>query len=36
MLSQMKGSITETYRNVAINKPVKREDFNYELHLAQC
>jgi hypothetical protein len=31
MLSQMKGSITETYRKVEINKPVKKEDFNYEL-----
>jgi hypothetical protein len=31
MLSQMKGSITETYRQLEINKPVKKEDFNYEL-----
>lgn len=31
MLSQMKGTITETYRNVEINQPVKEEDFNHEL-----
>jgi hypothetical protein len=31
LLSQMKGSVTETYRNLEINKPVKKEDFNYEL-----
>jgi hypothetical protein len=31
MLSQMKGSVTETYRNLEINKPVKKADFNYDL-----
>jgi hypothetical protein len=31
LLSQMKGTMTETYRNIEINKPVQKEDFNYEL-----
>ena len=31
MLSQMKGTMTETYRNIEINLPVKKEEFNYEL-----
>ncbi len=31
LLSQMKGTMTETYRNIETNKPVQREDFNYEL-----
>ncbi|MDB6021521.1 MAG: hypothetical protein JWQ04_1378 [Pedosphaera sp.] len=31
MLSQMKGTMTETYRKIEINQPVKKEDFNHEL-----
>lgn len=31
MSSQMKGSMTETYRNIEINQPVKNSDFNHEV-----
>lgn len=31
LLAQMKGTMTETYRNIETNKPVKKEDFSYEL-----
>ena len=31
LLAQMKGTMTETYRNIEVNKPVRKEDFDYEL-----
>jgi hypothetical protein len=31
MLAQMKGTVTETYRNIETNPPLKKEDFNYKL-----
>jgi hypothetical protein len=31
MLAQMKGTMTETYRDFEINQPVKKEDFNHEM-----
>jgi DNA-directed RNA polymerase subunit RPC12/RpoP len=31
LLAQMKGTITETYRDIEINQPVKIEDFKYQM-----
>jgi hypothetical protein len=31
MLAQTKGTMTETYRNLEINQPVKTEDFKHEM-----
>ena len=31
LTSQMKGTMTETYENIEINKPVAKDDFSYEV-----